>query len=86
MYFGLPIIGFDLAEARVSAGDAANYVASNSEYDLAQGISDLLDDPEARQKMSRYGQRRLRGELAWEHSVPPLLAAYDDVFSRLRHG
>ncbi len=85
MYFGLPIVGFDLAEARVSAGDAGNYVASNSEHDLAERISELLDDPEVRQEMSRYGQGRLRSELAWEHSVPHLLAAYEDVFSHLRH-
>jgi hypothetical protein len=31
--------------------------------------------------MSEYGRKRLRDELAWEHSVPSLLAAYDCLFA-----
>ena len=81
MFFGLPIVAFDLAEARVSAQDAAVYVNSHAGEDLATGIAELLDDPERRANMAAYGRRRLREELAWEHSAPSLLAAYDEVFS-----
>ena len=82
MYFGLPIVAFDLKEARVSAEGAAMYVRPNVERDLATAIAQLLDDPERRQSMSRIGRDRVRDALAWQYSVPPLLAAYDRAFAR----
>jgi glycosyltransferase involved in cell wall biosynthesis len=82
MYFGLPIVAYDLKEARVSAGAAARFVAANDEAALARGILDLIGDPERRRRMRDYGMARLRNRLAWEFSVPPLLAAYD----RALHG
>jgi glycosyltransferase involved in cell wall biosynthesis len=81
MFFGLPIVAFDLAEARVSAGDAAAYARPNSVEDLGATLAALLDDPERRAAMSEYGRMRLREELAWEHSAPHLLDAYRSVFS-----
>ena len=80
MYFGLPIVCYDLKEARVSAGDAALYVEANDEGALARGIARLIGDPEKRETMRRYGMERLRTRLAWEFSVPPLLAAYQKAF------
>jgi glycosyltransferase involved in cell wall biosynthesis len=82
MFFGLPIVCYDLNEHRVSAQDAALYAAANSERALAEGISALLGDPAQRARMSRYGAERVREKLAWQHSVPPLLAAYDAIFAR----
>jgi len=79
MYFGLPVVGYDLKEARVSAGAAGAY-APDSEADLARVLSDLLDDPERRARMSAYGRHRLESKLAWEHSLGPLLAAYETAF------
>jgi len=81
MFFGLPIVCYDLTEHRVSAQDAALYVKANSERALADGVAALLDDPERRARMARYGAARVRAQLAWQHSVPPLLAAYDAVFA-----
>jgi glycosyltransferase involved in cell wall biosynthesis len=83
MFFGLPIVCYDLTEHKVSAQDAALYVEANSERALAEGIGALLDDPERRARMSRYGAARVREKLVWQHSVPPLLAAYDAIFARL---
>jgi len=80
MYFGLPIASFDLTENRYSARESAAYAKSNDEMELARTIDRLLDDPERRSRMSEFGRRRLREELAWEHSVPHLLAAYERVF------
>lgn len=85
MYFGLPVVAFDLTEHRVSAEDAAVYAQPNEERDLARRIDELLDDRDRRQKMSRFGQRRVRKQLAWEYSVPTLLAAYDDICSHRGH-
>lgn len=81
MFFGLPIVAYDLTENRFSAQDAAVYAEPNRELALAQAISDLLDDPERRAKMAELGRRRVRDELAWEYSAPVLLAAYDRLFS-----
>jgi glycosyltransferase involved in cell wall biosynthesis len=75
MYFGLPVVAYDLTETRVSAENAASY-APSSEQDLAKRICELLDDPERRQEMGDFGQRRVREELAWEFSAPVLRAAY----------
>ncbi|MEJ7810905.1 MAG: glycosyltransferase family 4 protein [Gemmatimonadaceae bacterium] len=82
MYFGLPVVGFDLRENRWSAQDAAVYARASDERDLAEQIAALLDDPARRDQLSRRGQERVREELAWEYSVPPLLAAYDAIFQR----
>jgi glycosyltransferase involved in cell wall biosynthesis len=81
MFFGLPIVAYDLAETRVSAGGAAAY-ATGSESDLAQQISDLLDDADRRKRMGEVGFGRVRSELAWDYSVPQLLDAYEQANQR----
>ena len=81
MYFGLPIVAFDLRETRFSAQDAALYAPANSEAAMAGLIAQLLDDEPQRRLMADFGQRRLRESLAWEHSVPELLGAYDALFA-----
>jgi glycosyltransferase involved in cell wall biosynthesis len=80
MYFGLPIVCFDLAEHRVSAGDAALYAAPNQEQALADALRQLLDDPAMRERMSHTGRARVETKLAWQYSVPPLLEAYDRLW------
>jgi glycosyltransferase involved in cell wall biosynthesis len=76
MYFGLPIVAYDLRETRYSAQDAAVYAEANDERDLALRISGLLDAPDQRAAMAKHGRERIRNALAWEYSVPNLLAAY----------
>jgi glycosyltransferase involved in cell wall biosynthesis len=83
MFFGLPIVAYDLTEHRVSAQDAAIYAESNVERALAEAVSGLLRAPAKRKEMSEYGASRVREKLVWQHSVPPLLAAYDAVFRPL---
>ena len=80
LYFGLPVVGYDLTENRVSAGPAALVATPNREADLANRILELLDDPARLQEMGRAGQERVRSVLAWEHSAPVLLAAYDRLW------
>jgi len=80
MYFGLPVVAYDLHETRVSAGAAGVYAAPNQEAELAKTISSLLDRPEARQRMGNVARKRVQDSLAWDHSVPVLLAAYQRLF------
>jgi glycosyltransferase involved in cell wall biosynthesis len=84
MFFGLPVLSYDLHETRVSAGEAGMFVTANDERALARGIAALLDDPERRKQLGAAGHARVRAVLAWNFSVPPLLAAYRAVFGDRR--
>jgi glycosyltransferase involved in cell wall biosynthesis len=80
MFFGLPIVAYELTENRFSAGPAALFAEPNRERALAGCIVELLDDPARRLQMGQAGRERVRMELAWEHSRPVLLAAYDRLW------
>ncbi len=82
MALGKPVVQYDLKEGRFSAQSASLYAAKNDPIDMARKIVELLDDPEARERMGTFGQRRVLDELAWDYEVPKLLAAYEAVFSR----
>ena len=84
MFFGLPIVVGELTEARVSADRAALYVAPGDPRAMAGGIAALLDDPARRRQMGEFGRQRLRSTVAFEYSVPNLLAAYDAAWLRVR--
>ena len=81
MALGKPIVQFDLTEGKFSAQDASLYAAKNDEVDFARKIAILLDDPELRHRMGRFGRTRVEGVLEWRYEVPKLLAAYDKLFS-----
>jgi glycosyltransferase involved in cell wall biosynthesis len=77
MALGKPIVQFDSKEGRFSAQEASLYAGKNDgAADFAAKIMWLLDRPEERKKMGEFGKKRIEGELAWEYSVPQLLAAY----------
>jgi glycosyltransferase involved in cell wall biosynthesis len=76
MFFGLPVLSYDLHETRVSAGEAGLFVTANDERALAEGIVELIEDPERRRRLGAAGHARVREALAWNFSVPQLLAAY----------
>jgi glycosyltransferase involved in cell wall biosynthesis len=77
MALGKPIVQFDLREGKFSAQEASLYSsADNAVEDFADKILWLLDHPKERKRMGEFGRRRVEKELAWEHSVEALLAAY----------
>jgi glycosyltransferase involved in cell wall biosynthesis len=76
LFFGLPVVAYDLKETRVSAGDAALYATPNDELDLARHINELLEDSERRAEMRRIARKRFEDSLAWQYSAPILLSAY----------
>ncbi len=80
MFFGCPIVAFDLKENRVSAQDSAVFVTPNSEAEMADVIETLLADEERRRRMGESGKKRVRSCLLWENSVPHLLDAYSHLF------
>ncbi len=82
MAVGLPIVSFDLCEARVSAGGAARYVEADDTDAFAAAASALLNNPEERRLRGRIGQERVAGALSWDESKKHLLASYDAAMGR----
>lgn len=82
MALGKPVVQFDLTEGRFSAQEASLYAEKNNELDLARKIVQLLDDPEARARMGRFGRNRVETELEWKYEAPRLLRAYEVAFAR----
>lgn len=81
MALGKPIVQFDLTEGRVSAEEASLYAKNTDTADFGDKILELIDDPVRRDRMGAFGRKRIYGELAWDHEMPKLLAAYDKAFS-----
>jgi glycosyltransferase involved in cell wall biosynthesis len=74
-----PIVSFDLVETRASAQGAAVYAKPNDLVDMADKIICLLNNEHKREEMGAIGRRRIETELAWEHQIPSLLAAYNSL-------
>ncbi len=85
MALGKPIVQFDLKEGRFSAQDASVYADNGNQVpDFAAKILALLENPEQRARMGESGRKRVAESLAWEYSVPNLLAAYQRIFGKRR--
>lgn len=74
-----PIVAFDLAETRVSAGESALYAVPDDIKDLAEKISQLLDDPARCASMGRIGRERIENGFSWRHQEALLLSAYEAI-------
>jgi glycosyltransferase involved in cell wall biosynthesis len=80
MALGKPIVQFDMKEGRFSAQEASLYADNDKGVDdFVAKIIWLLENPDERKKMGAFGRRRVEEELAWDHSVANLLAAYGRV-------
>jgi len=79
MVAGKPIVAFDLPESRFSAEGAASYASPNNYQELAAKLAFLMDNKALRISMGDIGRRRIETTLAWQHSIPNLLAAYASV-------
>lgn len=83
MALAKPIVQFDLKEGRFSAQDASLYCDTRDPVaSFSAAILWLLEHPEERQRMGGVGRLRVQKELAWEYSIPHLLAAYERALSK----
>ncbi len=76
MALGKPIVQYDLAEGRFSAGGASLYARGNDAADFADKVLELIDDPAMRDRLGREGRSRMESALEWRHQAPRLLEAY----------
>lgn len=77
MALGKPIVQFESREGRFSAQEASVYAdKADPVRSFAEKILWLLETPEERERMGQFARARVERELAWEHSVPHLLASY----------
>lgn len=82
MAYAKPIVTFDLKETRFSAQEAAVYVKPNDEVRFAQAIAKLMDDPDLRENMGRFGRERVKRELQWSVVSRNLIAAYQSLLNK----
>jgi glycosyltransferase involved in cell wall biosynthesis len=76
MAFELPVVSFDLRETRVSAGDAAAYVADGDIAGFARAVAEVIDDPERGAAMGAKGRERIERTLGWPHQRERYVAVY----------
>ena len=79
MSLGKPMVVFDLLEHRFTARGAAVYVTPNDERAFARAIAQLMDDRDLRIALGTCGSGRIKTQLAWEYSIPHLLAVYRKI-------
>jgi glycosyltransferase involved in cell wall biosynthesis len=73
MYFGLPIVAFDLLETRRSGSDAVCYARIDDEAHFATLIIDLLRDESRRRRLGEAAKVRLETVLSWRVSSQSLI-------------
>lgn len=82
MAHGLPVVAFDLTETRRSAGAAGLFVTEDSDKAFGDAIADLLDDPDRRATMGRFGRQRIETVLSWQRQSPGYVAVFDQLLGR----
>ena len=82
MAFALPSVSFDLAETRLSGGNAAVYVPSGDIPAFADAVEALLDDPVRRAELGRSARRRAEEVLDWRAQAQAYVGAVDTVANR----
>lgn len=82
MYAGIPLVAYDLKEAKRSAGEAAVFVKNNDELKFAKAIIRLIDDPGLRIIMGKRGKERIKQNFQEEFSREELLLAYEHIFNK----
>lgn len=78
-----PIVAFDLKETRYSADGTAILVPTGDIQGFAHAIKQLLDEPQAREKLGKAGFERIRKELNWGNASKNLIELYKVLFSQV---
>jgi len=76
MAVGKPVVAYDLVESRYTAQEAGVYVTPGNYKEYARAILSLMDDPEKREVMGKFGRERITNTLRWGIQEKKLLQAY----------
>ena len=79
MAFGKAIVAFDLAETRVSVGDAAVLVDPGNINAFANALQGLIEDPAKRETLGIMAKNRIVNSLNWEESSKTLKSVYESL-------
>jgi glycosyltransferase involved in cell wall biosynthesis len=82
MAMGKPVVAYNLAETRWTAGDSAMYVEPGDIREFGRAVVRLADQHDQRLKMGTLGRERIVNILGWEHQEALLLHAYEKVLNR----
>ena len=80
MMLGLPFVQFNLRQATREAAGAALIVRDHSPSALADGILELIDDPDRRKAMATAGREIAEREFQWSGEARKYLGVYDELF------
>jgi glycosyltransferase involved in cell wall biosynthesis len=84
MAYGLPFVAFDVTETRTIAAGAAALVPTGDVTAFAEGIDELLAQPDRRAALGRTGRRRVEQSLAWDHQKVTYVALVDELAAERR--
>ncbi|NCZ64277.1 MAG: glycosyltransferase, partial [Cellvibrionales bacterium] len=79
MACGIPLISSDGGALAEVVGDAALVVPAGDAPALASAIQELLENPEHRAKLGRYGRERAEREFSWQVCAQRLVGHYRSV-------
>lgn len=81
MAYALPVVTFDLAETRVSGGEAVCYVPSGDLVAMADQVERLIAAPAERVRLSLLARRRVAGFFDWSTQAASYAAVFDDLLN-----
>jgi glycosyltransferase involved in cell wall biosynthesis len=84
MMLGIPIVQFDLKQARSEAGGAALVASSHGPAALADAIIALADDPGRRHQMAETGRAIAGRDFQWPIEAARYISAVDSIFAERR--
>jgi glycosyltransferase involved in cell wall biosynthesis len=78
-----PVVGYELAETKASAGDAGLYAEPNNPLAMARELQRLVEDPALRERLGKIGRKRVEDQLSWDYSASHLLEVYNTIRAKL---
>ena len=86
MAFELPVVAFDLKETRVSADDAAVYVAAERRRRVRPRDRRAARRSGTPTANGEQGRQRVVDVLAWRHQAPRYVGAYERLREEFHRG
>jgi glycosyltransferase involved in cell wall biosynthesis len=80
MVSGVPVVTSSVSSMPEVGGDAALYVNPHDPYDIAQKVTQAVEDPGLREQQIRKGLARAR-EFTWRRTAQETCAVYDEVLA-----